>query len=484
MGTTTAIANIGLSTSRYARTSRWLTYCTVLFADLIAFFAAGGIAVFTRYLFGAQFTPRDYLSFAPGVFLFLVTFAICGLYPGVACSPIEEFRLILRASAIGFLLLIGASFFLREGLLSSRIVLALAWSLAIVFVPLSRRILRGYCSLQPWWGIPTVIMGEREAGIMMMELLQGHSRLGLHPVALLTDDSSSVNTSLVSPQVFLGNLCHADRLAKDYAGCYAVIAMPTSGSDRVRDVLREHGRNYRNILLVPDMFGMRSQSVSARDVCGVLTLKLDQKLMRFFPQFLKRSFDLGVACSVILLISPLLVILCLLVKLSSKGPIFYGHVRIGKNQMPIKVWKFRTMVMEADSVLRAHLDADPQLRSEWERDHKLKRDPRVTRIGRFLRRSSLDELPQLWNVITGEMSLIGPRPIVDSEIEKYGDIFRQYQLVPPGLTGLWQISGRNNTSYEQRIRMDDYYVRNWSLSLDVYILLRTVKTILFSEGAY
>ena len=139
---------------------------------------------------------------------------------------------------------------------------------------------------------------------------------------------------------------------------------------------------------------------------------------------------------------------------------------------------------EADAILQQNLEADPRLREEWDTYHKLRRDPRVTPIGRFLRKTSLDELPQLWNVIRGEMSLVGPRPIVHSEIIKYGQIYRQYLRVTPGMTGLWQISGRNNTTYEMRTRLDDYYVTNWSVSLDIYILARTLKTVLLLEGAY
>jgi Undecaprenyl-phosphate galactose phosphotransferase WbaP len=378
------------------------------------------------------------------------------------------------------LVLIGSTFFLREGQLSSRVVLALAWVLAGVFVPLSRRMMRGYCSLQTWWGVPTVVIGEEHAGVMMVDLLKGHARLGLKPVALLTDGSPHVT----STNLFRADISHARRLADVYPGCYAVIAMPTAGSDRLRAVLSEHLDTYGNVFIIPDLFGMRSLSVTARDMCGVLTLKLHQKLSCVAPRLLKRSFDAIVAFTALMLTAPIWLPICLLVKLSSKGPIFYSQSRIGQKGDPFRVWKFRTMVSNADEVLQSHLASDPALREEWIRDQKLKNDPRVTAIGNLLRRSSLDELPQLWNVLRGDMSLVGPRPIVSSEIEKYGDSFQQYQLVSPGLTGLWQISGRNNTTYDLRIRMDDYYVRNWSLPMDIYILLRTVKTILLSEGAY
>lgn len=463
---------------------RWLTHGTVLFADIFSLAIAGALAVFIRYLFHAKFTPHDYITFTPSIVIFLLTFAYCGLYPGVASSPIDESRLILRASTIGFLILISTSFFLREGILASRIVFALAWVLMIVLVPLNRRILRGACSLQPWWGIPTVILGEPTAGGMMLDLLLGHRRLGLRPIAFLSEEGCRSEYREGPPSIFFGDLSHARRLAQDNPGCYAVVAMPTAGSDRLQAVYNEHIQTFHNVLLVPDLFGMRSLSVRACDVCGILTLRLDQGLARMMPRMMKRAFDLLLTGIAALFLLPVILAVCLAIKCFSPGPVFYGQRRIGRDGKFFNVWKFRSMIVDADHVLQAHLQANPTLREEWKRDHKLKVDPRVTRLGSFLRKSSLDELPQLWNILCGDMSLVGPRPIVESEIAKYGPDFEQYRQVTPGLAGLWQISGRNNTSYELRIRMDGYYVRNWSLSLDAYILLRTIKTIILSEGAY
>jgi Undecaprenyl-phosphate galactose phosphotransferase WbaP len=181
---------------------------------------------------------------------------------------------------------------------------------------------------------------------------------------------------------------------------------------------------------------------------------------------------------------PLIATIVLLIKLTSPGPATYAQKRIGKGGRPFWAWKFRTMVVNADELLQQYLDRDPELRAEWERDHKLKNDPRVTAVGYWLRKTSLDELPQLWNVLRGEMSLVGPRPIVAAEIPKYGDWMELYEQATPGITGLWQISGRNNTTYDMRIALDSRYVLNWSPWLDLYILARTIKVVLRREGAY
>lgn len=197
-----------------------------------------------------------------------------------------------------------------------------------------------------------------------------------------------------------------------------------------------------------------------------------------------RILDVGL----ILLAAPYLIfifpILAILIKMDSPGPVFYRQKRIGRSGRKFYLYKFRTMVENADQVLQNHLDNFPQLKAQWLATHKLKHDPRVTRIGSLLRKLSLDELPQLWNILKGDMGLIGPRPIVDAEIEKYGMCFELYKLVRPGLTGLWQVSGRSDTTYEQRVRLDEYYVLNRSLKLDLQILWKTVFVVLGKHGAY
>jgi Undecaprenyl-phosphate galactose phosphotransferase WbaP len=307
----------------------------------------------------------------------------------------------------------------------------------------------------------------------------------LRPIALLVENSMEVpSRQRPSGDVIFGDLKEAQAIARSHHHCYAVLAMPKSGSERVKTIFNECADLYGNVLIIPDLFGMRSLSVSAKDICGVLALEVEQKLTFLMPQLVKRFFDMLVSATAALLLFPIFVLVYLAVKLTSSGPAFYTQTRIGRNEEPFRLLKFRSMVVDADKVLRRHLQEDEALHEEWQRDQKLKRDPRITGIGRFLRKTSLDELPQLWNVLCGEMSLVGPRPIVASEIEKYGKIYRQYKRVTPGVTGLWQVSGRNNTTYEMRTRLDDYYVQNWSLSLDIYILLRTLKTIFLSEGAY
>ena len=200
------------------------------------------------------------------------------------------------------------------------------------------------------------------------------------------------------------------------------------------------------------------------------------------------NFSRALDIVLILLAAPYILlaflVIALLIRLDSPGPVFYHQTRIGRFGRKFHVYKFRTMVVNADQILKDYLDNSPELKAQWLATHKLKQDPRVTRLGALLRKLSLDELPQLWNIMIGDMSLVGPRPIVDAEVEKYGKCFELYIQVRPGLTGLWQVSGRNNTSYQYRVELDEYYIRNRSLKLDLQILWKTIFVVLSKEGAY
>ena len=198
----------------------------------------------------------------------------------------------------------------------------------------------------------------------------------------------------------------------------------------------------------------------------------------------QRVFDLLISVPLMVLLSPVLGLLALAVWINDGGPAFYGQMRIGRHGRTFRCWKFRSMVTDSDAVLAAVLAQSAEARAEWDRDHKLKVDPRITWLGRLLRSSSLDELPQLWNVLCGEMSLVGPRPIVVAEVGRYGSRFHDYCACRPGITGLWQVSGRSDLRYRRRVAIDTLYARHSSLRLDIAILARTVPAVLLRRGSY
>lgn len=209
-------------------------------------------------------------------------------------------------------------------------------------------------------------------------------------------------------------------------------------------------------------------------------------LLRLNGEFVKRLFDIVFSLSVLIVFSPVYLILALLIALSSEGPIFYVQERIGKNYKPFNCIKFRTMVRNADEVLMQMMETSPQLRQEFESSFKLKKDPRITRIGRFLRITSLDEFPQFWNVLKGDMSVVGPRPLVAEELPKYGVHIDQVLKIRPGITGLWQVSGRNDIPYPRRVQIDLHYVKARTFWLDIWIILKTIDIVVLpkNNGAY
>ena len=215
-----------------------------------------------------------------------------------------------------------------------------------------------------------------------------------------------------------------------------------------------------------------------------MALYVKNKLLHPGERAIKEIFDKVLSVVLFILFLPVLLLLYLVVYISSKGDPIYKQKRVGENGRRFHIYKFRTMRSDADKMLEELLENDPVKKAEWEKEFKLKDDPRITSVGKFLRRTSLDELPQLFNVFQGKMSLVGPRPIIEDEISKYGEYFDYFTAVKPGITGLWQVSGRNDIAYDERVRLDVWYVRNWSLELDIMILVKTAAIVLMRKGSY
>ncbi|WP_281190733.1 sugar transferase [Novosphingobium lentum] len=229
---------------------------------------------------------------------------------------------------------------------------------------------------------------------------------------------------------------------------------------------------------------MQFQPGSSRSFEAISSRVPDQIVRSRSDAAMTRAFDLALAILALAILAPLLCIIVVVVKLTSKGPVFFAHRRIGAGGKSFPCFKFRSMVSNSAEVLERHLQDNAQARQEWAQDRKLRNDPRVTAVGRLLRRTSIDELPQLLNVLRGEMSMVGPRPITADEIAKYRQYFSVYISVKPGITGLWQISGRNDTTYRRRIALDTAYARSRTVGLDIAIVLRTFPAVLFGTGCY
>jgi Undecaprenyl-phosphate galactose phosphotransferase WbaP len=305
-------------------------------------------------------------------------------------------------------------------------------------------------------------------------------RSALRPV-LMTDPEAVCRVSLlpvVNDPAMLESVLRTEEIQ------HAVVSLPDFSAARLTHTLDRFSALVPHLLVLSDTATLPTLWGAARSGGRLSGIEVRNGLLMVTLQWMKRVVDIAVALVVLCAGLPLLAAIAMLIKMTSEGPIFYGQTRIGRHGRRFKAWKFRTMRPNADAILLSYLQRVSSAREEWSRGFKLRADPRVTPLGRFLRKFSLDELPQIWNVLRGEMSLVGPRPIVQGEVSRYGNVFKLYTTVKPGITGLWQVSGRSDISYEDRVLLDRFYIRHWSPWLDIYILAKTVAALVNRDGAY
>jgi len=280
----------------------------------------------------------------------------------------------------------------------------------------------------------------------------------------------------------LENLEHIDGVQRINAVC--IVAADWLSSWQIENQMSEKGWVVQFVRMCPEISDVAVTSVKGFAKEKNIVFEMHHKILFLHAIWVKRAFDIVFSLLALLLLSPVFIVISIFIKLDSPGPVLFGHKRVGKNFKEFKMLKFRTMYRDAEKKLVELLDSDPETRNEWNEKFKLTRDPRITRMGGFLRKTSLDELPQLINVLQGHISIVGPRPIIKDEIKKYGVWYNLLFHVKPGMTGLWQVSGRSDIAYERRVRLDMFYIRNWGLRLDLYIIFKTVGVLLSQLGAY
>jgi Undecaprenyl-phosphate galactose phosphotransferase WbaP len=427
---------------------------------------------------GVRAAPGGWLPIWPLLPLFVVIYRIFDLYPGVSVSPVDEIRSISLANATVFLFL-SVMLALRHAAMIPQVLCLSAFVSASIAILTMRSMVRRIGSQFDWWGYPVLLIGGGAVARAVLHKLNSQPHLGLRPVAVVTDQGVDWETDGVSVYQFE----HLGGLASNGIQ-HAIVAAPELSQSEFVEALERGGDAFPHLMLIPDTEFIWKAGSYTRDFIGVLSLHVRNNLLSRGSQIVKRAVDL--ACSTVLtfLLLPIIALISLFIVLETGFPVFYCQKRLGRGGRAFRIWKFRTMARNSAEILEHYLASRPVLRKEWAENHKLRNDPRITRVGRLLRKTSLDELPQLWNVIIGDMSLVGPRPIVYDEISKYREAYSIYMKTHPGITGLWQISGRNHTTYEERVSYDTYYVRNWSFWMDLYLLAKTVSVVLTGDGAY
>jgi len=451
--------------------------------DLAAAGVALTVAVLIRHAFDGEYDLTLYFRLSASLLLFAAGYGLFGLYPGVGHNPVREIRQLTQATTLVFVLFATLLFLFKQKGTYSRVVFLIGWLLALVLVPLARTAVRRCFGGKVWWGYPVAVFGSGELARKLVSTLQARPEFGLHPVAIF-HDGNDTTIAADSRIAIRGDFHSAPLYAKRLGLSHAIIAVPGIVGPGLIRLLESHANVFRRVYVAPGLDEFSSFGMEIRDVCNSVTFELRRSLLDPINQFVKRIIDETLCALLGIVLLPLMLAIILIIRLETPGNALFFHRRIGHGGRQFRMWKFRTMRQNGNQILEDYLQNHPEERAEWQEKRKLRNDPRVTRVGRILRKTSLDELPQLWNVLRGDMSLVGPRPIVADEATKYQEWFDHYCRVVPGLTGLWQVSGRSDTDYRKRVDLDSYYVRNWSPWFDIYLLARTVRVVFKGEGAY
>jgi exopolysaccharide biosynthesis polyprenyl glycosylphosphotransferase len=362
---------------------------------------------------------------------------------------------------------------------TSRLTFILSWLLAFVFVVAGRALVQLVATLLHRRGIGVervLVVGGNNLGRIIMQSIANRAHLGYQVIGFVDDDRADDFGRFRH----LGGLDDVERLADEERVDQVIVALPSASHAAILRIVDHCRQGQVSFKLVPDLYEMSLSRVDVDTVSGIPLIGLKDVSIQGWNAVTKRGLDIAVSALALLVLSPILAVIALLIKIESRGPILYQHTRIGRSRQPFMMYKFRSMRQDADRLREAlveETDGDKRL-------FKDRKDPRITRVGAVIRRWSIDELPQFWNVLIGDMSVVGPRPQIPPEVANYEDWHYKRLAVSPGLTGLWQVSGRSELTFDEMVIYDIYYIENWSLGLDFRILLRTIPAVLQGRGAF
>ncbi len=471
---------------------RRLRAAAIFASDLVMLLLAWVTAVFISSLFG-RFSWQDVVpvtTLAGTVFtlmtlLILLATAWTGQYVR-RMAFWEETRQQWRYAASAALFNFAINFLLQVAF--NRTVLVLAWLLVFVYLPVGRVLVREALISLGLWQRRALLVGNPESSGPVFKAMTQERHAGFDVVALalpLSESRTDTTTSL--PYQVYSDVEHVDLLARQLGCEVIVLLLDERQQSRMASIAADMHEHALEVFVVPALQGLPVHGMQAQHFFSndVLFLRLQHKLLSPTSRWLKRIFDIVASLGLLVLLSPLMAFVAWRIWREDGGPVLYTQPRVGKGGLDFSFIKFRSMVRDADARLSSWRDANPELYRRYEEGNfKLPDDPRVLRVGRWIRRTSVDELPQLWNVLRGDMSLVGPRPLLRRELGQYPhQAMALYEQVLPGITGLWQVGGRSQTTFEQRAAYDGWYVRNWSLWVDWVILLKTVRVVLSGRGA-
>lgn len=464
----------------------------LLLLDIFAFYISISIAWFIRteiipslsvslppFIFSYEYLLS--LLWIPALYIFFIFYE--NLY--VSNLPFwDETRNLLKSITISTLTVMAIVTLGKMSDKVSRAILLGLWSTSIFVFPIFRLWGKKVMSMAGVWKEKVLILGAGTAGRLVLEGLSREKHMGYEIVGFLDDDKRKKGELISGKKVF-GAVRNLPRFVKELDIRTVIIAMPSLPPERMTALTAWVQGYAENTMVIPDIKGIALLNTELLHLFyeEIFLMNIKNNLKTLQNRIIKRLFDILMSLLAMPILIPLSLLIAIAIRIETPGAVIYDHERIGRNGRTFRCYKFRTMYRDAEERLKEILESNKELRDEWEKNWKLKDDPRVTKIGKFLRKTSLDELPQIWNVIKGEMSLVGPRPYLPREIKQIEN-FTIISSIKPGITGLWQVSGRSNTGYDYRIKLDIWYVMNWSLWLDVAIIFKTIKVVLKAEGAY
>ena len=474
-----------------------ITILLLLCIDLAAFYCSLGSAYYTRKLINAVFPDMIAFTFPLTYFLAIwwlpVVFISFLSYERLYVKKLpfwDEARECVKAVTISTVTILAMVTLGKMTDEISRLTMLFLWGYGLFLFPLFRLLGKRVLFNLGLWKENVIIVGAGTAGIETAKGLHSEIHLGYNLIGFLDDDDDKIGKEIDihgrKYKVF-GKTKNFSKFTSLLNIPTIIIAIPSLPVERLTELTNNIQRYVKDILLIPDLKGIALTNTELYHLFTqeLFLLKIRNNLKSPYNRFIKRTFDIAVSLLLLPVLIPLISIFSVIIKLGSPGPVFYRHTRVGRGGRSFGIYKFRSMYRDSQARLEAILRTDPEAKQEWAHSYKLKNDPRITRIGAFLRRTSLDELPQILNVLKGDMSLVGPRPVVEEELTKYYKEYSDYyELVRPGITGLWQVSGRNDVDYPVRVRLDSWYVLNWSVWLDTLMLFKTVRVVLKKEGAY
>ena len=493
--TTNAKAPYLSSRSRLSKSlRRTLMLATMVLSDGLSLMFAGIIAVWIRISLGWMLAPfelpilleyqffdtPEYRYALPFIVLIILVYAVRGLYDPISSGPVNELQSLSITTSMVFMVFLSINVILRTSITLSRFVAAMTWVLALGLIPLGRMIARSIFSKMSWWGKRAVIIHVGLPTIDFVRHLNHHPKSGIRP-AILVELGATKEITTEKIQAAIYKLRASDTYPQliDCA-LFVFEGSPMESSD----VLREFRDIFRRIIFVTVAPDQRLNWSGAIDLAGVPGFEIRHNLLDRRSKIIKRLIDIVLSAAALIVLITLYLLLAVLIKIDSPGHVFFRQIRLGIGGKNFGMWKFRTMHTDAENMLQTLLKENPSAKAEWDEYQKLKNDPRITGVGKYLRRLSLDEIPQFWNVLIGEMSIVGPRPYFPEQREAYGAGYASYIRVRPGITGLWQVSGRSKTTFASRVIIDEEYIRNWSIWFDLYILAKTPWVVLRWDRAH